>query len=163
MPTAAHLHVLLNHIPLIGTFAGAIALGIALLLRSRAACIPALVVIAICAASAFAVNSTGQNAYKDIRGITDDAGTDWLDQHMERAERYAPVFYGLASLAVIALLAPRKWPKSAFPLAGLTLIAALGTGGLAGWIAQAGGQVRHPEFREGAPPAKPDSEQPHIH
>ena len=76
-----HLHVLLNHLPVIGLTMGILALGLALVLRSRPAQIVALVLVFISAGSAWPVNFTGQRAYKTIRGLTDDEGTDWLDAH----------------------------------------------------------------------------------
>lgn len=155
MPSFPHLHVLLNHLPLMGTAAGAAALLIALLMKSRAAAVPPLVVIAVCAASAWVVNVTGQRAYKEIRGLADDEGVEWLDTHMERAERFAFAFYGVAALATVGLLLPKRWPKAHVPLAVVVLVAAGATAALAGWIAQAGGQVRHPEFRNAEHTASP--------
>jgi hypothetical protein len=60
---------------------------------------------------------TGQRAYKTIRNESDDAGADWLDEHMDRAEKTIGAFYFLAALGVVGLLVPIKWPKAAFPLA----------------------------------------------
>jgi len=54
-----------------------------------------------------------------MRKTTDDAGTDWLDEHMTRAEAAAPLFYVLAVLAAGAALIPLRWPRSALPLDGL--------------------------------------------
>ena len=86
---------------------------------------------------------TGQRAYKTIRNQSDDAGADWLDEHMDRAEKTIGAFYFLAALALASLLLPIKWPKSAFPLAILTLVAAILCSGIAVYIAQPGGRVRH--------------------
>jgi uncharacterized membrane protein HdeD (DUF308 family) len=90
---------------------------------------------------------TGQRAYKTIRGVADDAGAEELDEHMDRAEKTINAFYILAALAIAGLLIPIKWPKSAVPLTALTLGAAILCSGIAIYIAQPGGRVRHPEFR----------------
>lgn len=155
--TAEHLHVLLNHLPIIGLAFGAAALAMALLVKNRQAQIIALLLVLGAAGSVWAVNLTGQNAYKPIRGLADDDGADWLDTHMERAENFAPLYYGLAALAAVALLAPRKWPRSATPLAAAALTLAIAGTAVSGWIALAGGQVRHPEFRSGPPPSTEES------
>jgi hypothetical protein len=160
--TAEHLHVLLNHLPVIGLAFAAAALAMALLVKSRRAQGIALLLVLGAAGSVWAVNFTGQSAYKHIRGLADDDGAGWLDVHMERAETFAPLYYGLAALAAAALLAPRKWPRSATPLAAATLALAMAGAAVSGWIALAGGQVRHPEFRSGPPPSTRESV-PHEH
>ena len=147
-----YIHVVLNHLPIYGTILGATALAISLLLRSRAAQITALILTLIAGVSSYPVFVTGQKAYKTIRSISDDAGSDWLDEHMERAEKTIGAFYFLAVLAVASLIVPIKWPKSAAPLAALTLIVAILCSGIAVYIAQAGGRVRHPEFRPSESP-----------
>jgi hypothetical protein len=72
----------------------------------------------------------------------------------------AGAFYFLAALAIAGLLAPIKWPKSAFPLAVLTLVAAILCSGIAVYIGQPGGRVRHPEVRPSETPT-PASESDH--
>jgi len=142
-----YIHVVLDHLPIFGTILGALALAISLILRSRAAQVTALIITLIAGASAYPVFVTGQRAYKAIRGMADDAGADVLDEHMDRAEKTIGVFYFLAALAIAGLLVPIKWPKSAVPLAALTLVVAIFCSGIAVYIAQPGGRVRHPEFR----------------
>ena len=142
-----YLHVLLNHLPIYGAMLGALALAISLVLRSRAAQITALILTLIAGASAYPVFRTGQMAYKTIRGLSDDSGADWLDEHMDRAEKTIGAFYFLAVLALAGLLVPIKWPKAGLPLAAVTLAAAVICFGIAIYIAQPGGRIRHSEFR----------------
>src|SRR5271166_6969635 len=120
-----YIHVVLNHLPIYGTIFGALALAISLILRSRAAQITALILTLIAGASAYPVFVTGQRAYKTIRGVSDDDGDDFLDEHMDRAEKTIGAFYLLAALAIAGLLVPIKLPKSSFPLAVLTLVVAI--------------------------------------
>ena len=155
-----YIHVMLNHLPIYGTILGALALAISLVLRSRAAQITALIITFVAAASAYPVLVTGQRAYKAIRSMADDTGAEALDEHMDRAEKTIGAFYFLAVLAIAGLLAPIKWPKTSFPLAAVTLAVALICSGLAVYIAQAGGRVRHPEFRP-SETATPGSETDH--
>ncbi len=74
----AYRHLLINHLPIIGLGAGALALFIALFLRKRVAHVPALVVILLMAASAIPVHRTGEQAEKSVQRAVDDAGADWL-------------------------------------------------------------------------------------
>lgn len=154
-----YIHVLINPLPVYGLAMGWIGLVIAILLRSRYAKIATLSIILISAASAWPVYELGEQAYDRVLTMTDDDGHAWLDEHMRRGEQLIYVFYALAVLSAVAIAAPIKWPKSsgAFAIAVLLLGAvALGTGG---YIAYAGGKIRHREFRnEPAPPLQPVQE-----
>jgi len=147
-----YIHVVLNHLPIYGTILGALALAISLILRSRAAQITALILTLIAGASAYPVFVTGQKAYKTIRNQSDDAGAERLDEHMDRAAKTIGAFYFLAFLALAGLLVPIKWPKAGLPLAAVTLVVAVLCAGIAIYIAQPGGQVRHPEFQTSQKP-----------
>jgi hypothetical protein len=142
-----YIHVVLNHLPIYGTILGALALAISLVLRSRTAQITALVITLIAGASAYPVLVSGQKAYKVIRNSSDDTGQEALDEHMDRAEKTINAFYVLALLSLAGLLIPIRWPKAGVPLTAIALALALFCFGLSVYIAQAGGQVRHPEFR----------------
>jgi hypothetical protein len=155
-----YVHVLLNHLPIYGTMLGALALAISLVLRSRAAQITALTLTLVAGASAYPVLRTGQMGYKTVRGLSDDPGADWLDEHMDRAEKTIGAFYFLALLALAGLLVPMKWPRASWPLAAVTLAVAVICSGIAVYIAQPGGRVRHPEFRTSDKPA-PSTEMHH--
>ena len=142
-----YIHVVLNHLVIYGTMLGALALAVALILRSRAAQITALIITLIAGVSAYPVLVSGQKAYKVVRNSSDDAGQEALDEHMDRAEKRISLFYLLALLSLTALLVPVKWPKTGPPLAAATLVLAIVCFGLSLYIAQEGGRVRHPEFR----------------
>jgi hypothetical protein len=146
-----YLHVFLHPLPIYGVALGAIALGIAMTLRSRQAQITALILICGCALSAWAVAEFGEQAYDRIESMSDHDGYAWLDAHAQRATKALPVFYALAAVATIALVVPWKFPKTALALNSLTLLMVLLTLGAGTWIALAGGQIRHKEFRYGKP------------
>jgi hypothetical protein len=154
-----YLHVLLNPIPVYGLAMGVIALFIAFALRSRAARVLALILICLSSAAAWPAYHYGEKAYDDVMMITDDEGTKWMDEHKRRAESLIVAFYALAALALGAVVIPRKWPRSEVPLSTITLVIAVAVLAVGGWIAFAGGRIRHPEFRNGKPPVpdKPKS------
>ncbi len=160
----AYWHVLINHAPIIGAAAALAGLCVALLLRSRIALVPALAILVLAGVSAWPVYVTGENAYRPIMKIADDPGREWLDEHMERADRLTWIFFAMAGAALAALLAPLKWPGSAMPLGIAAAMAAMAAIAAGAWIAQAGGLVRHVEFRAAAqaPPAATNSS-PHEH
>src|SRR5580698_558804 len=104
LSSPVYQHLLINHVPIIGLGFAVLLLGMALLARSLAAQRIALALVFLTSGSVMAVSWTGNNAYKEVHGMADDAGTDWLDEHMDRAESAAPAFYGLAALAIAAAL-----------------------------------------------------------
>jgi hypothetical protein len=142
-----YMHTLLNPLPVYGLALGMFALAVAIALKSRPAQIVALFLVVIASGSAWPVVEYGEKGYDRTLARSDEAGARWLDAHAQRATRFAWVFYVVAGAAAIALLAPWPLPKSAMPLAIATLILGLVALGFGGWIAYAGGQIRHKEFR----------------
>src|SRR6476646_310803 len=66
-------------------------------------------------------------------------------------------FYALSALSVIASIVPIKWPKTSAPLVIGTILLGVIVLGMSGYIAYAGGKIRHKEFRTEPPPKKPAS------
>lgn len=147
-----YIHVLLNPLPVYGLVIAAVALVVALFLRSRRAQITALVLIVVAAGSAWPVAHYGEEAYDRVLSMTDSDGEAWLKAHEARADKLVWLFYALALLALAAIFVPKKWPAAAAPLAIAVLVLALASLGAGGYIAYAGGKIRHREFRTGPPP-----------
>jgi len=84
--------------------------------------------------------------------MVDEEGDKWLEEHMRRGEQLIYVFYLVAALSALAIIAEFAVPKAAVPMAIATLILAAANLGVGAYIAQAGGRVRHKEFRFEAPP-----------
>jgi hypothetical protein len=154
-----YLHVLLNPLPVYGLLLAWIGLIIAFILKSRRAQLAALVLVFISSLSAWPVYEFGQQAYDRVLSIADEDGKAWLDQHKDRAEDLIWIFYALAILSAIAIAAPIKWPKTFRLLVVVAILLGAVTLGTGGYIAYAGGKVRHREFRnEPAPPKKSEQE-----
>jgi uncharacterized membrane protein len=152
-----YLHALLRVFPVEGLALGILALIIALILRSRQAQITALALVFVCSASIWPVVHFGEQGYDRIESMTSsDQAHAWLEAHAYRGTKGAFVFYILAAVSLLALVVPWKFPKSALPLACATLLLSFIAMGVGAWIAYAGGQIRHSEFRYGMPPEKPD-------
>jgi hypothetical protein len=149
-----YVHVLLNPLPIYGLASGWIGLIIALFLRSRQAQIATLALVLICSASAWPVYEFGEQAYDRVLTMADDDGQAWLDEHRDRAEDLIWIFYSLAALSAIAIVTPIKWPKSSVPLVITVILLGAVTLGTSGYIAYAGGRIRHREYRNEPPPSK---------
>jgi hypothetical protein len=154
-----YIHVLLNPIPVYGLAAGLIGLIAAFFLRSRSAQIASLIIVLISSAAAWPVYEFGEDSYDRVLTMADDDGHAWLDEHKDRAEDLIWLFYALAVLSAVAIAVPIRWPKSSALLAIIVVIFGLIVLGMGGYIAYAGGKIRHREFRNVPPPKKAPSEQ----
>jgi hypothetical protein len=147
-----YVHAAINHFPLIGLFVALVLLGAALVLRHRVMTLTGLVFVFLLAISVWPVFQFGESGYDRVLSMADEPGEAFLKYHAALAHRWVFLYYVTAGIAALSLAVSRKWPRSTFVgaiVAILCGIAALVAGIL---IAQAGGEVRHREFRSGPPP-----------
>jgi hypothetical protein len=149
-----YIHVLINPLPVYGLAMGLLGLIVAFFLKSRRAQIVTLIIVLISAASAWPVYEFGEEAYNPVLTMADDPGQAWLNEHKDRGEDLIWFFYALAALSAVALFAPRVWPRSATPLVIAVILVGAATLGAGGYIAYAGGKIRHREFRNVPPPPR---------
>ncbi|MGZ5538352.1 MAG: hypothetical protein ACXWG0_07475 [Chthoniobacterales bacterium] len=142
-----YLHVLLNPLPVYGLAVGLLGLIIALLTRTRAARVTALAIVFVSTISAAPVYHYGEAAYDRVLSMTDGDGRKWLEEHQRRGETLIYAFYAVAALAAGTLLSERFAPRASVVLALTTTVLAAATLGAGGYVAAAGGRIRHREFR----------------
>jgi len=155
----AHLHVALNHVPIIGLSVACLPILIGILFHSRGALASGLLAVILCACTMPAVMQTGGAAYDafmdgSIQPGLDEAGRTALRQHAHRADITAPLVYAAGILALLALLTLIKFPRQAAWIGWAVLLGCTISIGLSIWTAEAGGWIRHPEFRP-APKSAP--------
>src|SRR6266568_2868381 len=129
-----YMHVLLNPLPVYGLVIAVIGLALALIFRSRPASIIALALVFISGISAWPVLSYGQAAYDRVKSMSDPAGEQWLDEHMERGEKLIYAFYVLAAVSVSGIAVTLKWPRTFLPVSLVALALSSGTLGVGGYI-----------------------------
>lgn len=163
--SSEHLHVLLNHLPLVGLMLAAVVLVVALALRNRPTIVFGLALVGLTAGTAWPVIESGQSSYVRVRELADEEGKAHLRHHMALAERWDKLYYATAGVAVLGLLAAWKWPRGFHALAVLAALLAAASLVAGVVIAEAGGKVRHPEFRSGppAPEHHEDGDHDHTH
>jgi hypothetical protein len=152
MFTPEHLHVALNHIALIGFPVAIIPLAIALIRKDRGALLSALLIVFLCGLSIPIVMETGDGAEERLEtgeaGVQiDSTAISFLHEHEERADVAATFVYILTGLAAAGLLTMRIKPQHQYKLAVVVLAGCVICTTLLVWTAEAGGQIRHPEFR----------------
>lgn len=147
--SVTHLHLLLNHFPVIGTVIGAALLAVALLRRSSELGKVSLALFAALGAISVLVFLTGEPAEEAIEGLS-----DFSETITERHEEFALIATTvLASFGAIALGVLTAFRKKALPrwVTLFGLLISLVAGGLMTYTAMLGGQVRHTEIRSDSP------------
>jgi hypothetical protein len=155
---ATHLHLILNHVPVIGAPIGLLLLGWAVVRRNEEVGRAAMGVFIIAALVAIPVFLTGESAEHAIERLG-VAPESLVEQH-EQAALFALIgtsALGLVALAalIISLRGRHTLTHAAMGLAGLV---ALATAGVTAWTANLGGQIRHTEIRAHTPDGLPDGE-----
>ncbi len=154
--TPAHLHLALNHIPIIGLAFSCLPIVIGILAQSRTTIAAGLIATLLCAGAMPTIMQTGSEAshsFKEGKTLPplDEAGRIALHMHAGRADKTTPVIYACAILALFALLALVKFPKAALWLTSAVLLGNAISISLSIWTAEAGGRIRHLEFRPPTP------------
>ena len=160
MFTPEHLHVALNHVALIGLAVAIIPLTIFLLRKDRGALLSGLLIVLLCGLSIPVVMETGDGAAEWL--ATGEAGVQidqtaafFLHEHEERADITAVFVYIATALAAAGLLIMRFAPQHQYKAAAVLLVGCIICTALLVWTAQAGGCIRHPEFRPASALAAP--------
>jgi len=147
----AHLHLVVNHIPVIG---GPIALALLVwgaLARDRSLRRAGCLLTVLLAVSCWVAVYTGESA-EDLIESLDGVNRPAIHPHEERAEAAWAAFLVAGALAAAALLLPEQprggWGRRVPPPAARALLvaAALAVGiALVVSAASLGGRIRHPE------------------
>jgi uncharacterized membrane protein len=140
-----HLHLLLNHIPVIGALVAVILFGTAFFLREAVSTKFALAFTAGLAIVAVAVYFTGGAAEEAVENLAGVTGRS-IERHEEAAELATVAIGILGGLSLIALFLFRgkRMPRWV-ALSGL--VSTVIVSALMGWTANLGGQIRHTELR----------------
>lgn len=151
-----HLHLLLNHIPIIGTIFIIALLADAWLRRNSDLAKAALGAAVVVGAVAIAVYFTGEPAEEAVEHLP--GVTESLIERHEDAATIATIGAGiLGAVAAGVLLRFRGRPIARAVTLG-SLVSALALGGLMGWTSNLGGQIRHSEIRAGATTGSADAQ-----
>lgn len=148
----AHLHLLVNHVPVLGLFFGLALLVAALWRRSTELTRTSLVIFVLTAVAAIVVYLTGEPAEDSVEGLADVTKT-MIGRH-ESAALAATIGVGvLGGFALLGLAGFRRLAAIPRWFTSSSLVLAIVTAGMMGWTANLGGQIRHTEIRAGAPAA----------
>lgn len=159
---AAHLHLMINHIPVIGSFALGLLLLYGMLRKNEEVQKISLMLAVLLALASFAVSKTGHEAedvIEDLPGVSES----FIESHEEAAEKALIASEIAGGLALLSLILGMKKKSLASPLKLLTLAALFGSSAFLAWTAKLGGEIRHPEARPGFQVPAPESQPAHSH
>ncbi len=153
-----HLHLMLNHVPVLGVVFAFVVGVIGFLFKSKAVTRVALGMLVFSAIIAVPVYLTGEPAEEVVEGLA-GVSEAVIEQH-ESAAAFSLILAGVTGgFALLALLFGRSL-TSKVPgyLVAATLLAAFLTTGSMLWTANLGGQIRHTEIRTAAGSSTSDAE-----
>ena len=146
----AHLHLLLNHFPIIGTLIGIGVLAYGLFINNlsvKKVGLGIFVAMAILALPAYFSGEEAEEAVEHLPGITDAV----IHEHEELAEKAILMMALLGALSLFSLYA--FWKKKAISKTAtiITLLFALITFGVFAKVGNLGGKIRHTELSADTP------------
>jgi uncharacterized membrane protein len=142
----AHIHLIVNHLPIVGLLIGTLILIAGLILRKPDVKFTALWVYVFSAITAFLAFQSGERAEEVIEhlpGISESL----IHTHEEYAETFLLLSIGLGVLSILTIVALWRKVKYSSLLIFLCLAVALATGVSAKYTGTSGGEIRHDEIR----------------
>ncbi|HJU64034.1 MAG TPA: hypothetical protein VJ596_00085 [Gemmatimonadaceae bacterium] len=140
-----HIHLVLNHLPVVGLAFITLLLLVAFARRSGELTKVALAFLAVIGAVSVAVFLTGEPAEEAVE-MLDGVSEAMIESHEEVAliALIAAVTVGAIALATLVILRKRTVPRW---VTGSALVLTLAVLGVMGVTANSGGQIRHSEIR----------------
>lgn len=145
----AHIHLLLNHIPILGTVFGLLLLLWATLRKSdqlQRVSLGVFVLTALVAVPAYLSGEPAEEVVEHLPGVTHAI----IEAHEKAALLALVAMAATGILSLASLILHRRAEKLPGYIAPVLLMLAVLTGGLMGWTGNLGGQIRHTEIRSGA-------------
>ena len=143
----AHIHLLLNHIPVLGTAFGILLLAFAIVRKSEEIKQVSLGVFVFTAVAALPADFTGERAAEMVENLP-GVSKPIIEPHEKSAviAMWAAEILGIVALG--GLLRFRRSRHLPHWFVAATLILAIAAGGLMARTANLGGKIRHTEIRD---------------
>lgn len=141
----AHLHLILNHFPIVGTLVGLGVLAYGLIIKDlsvKKAGLGTLAVMAILALPAYFSGEEAEEAVEHLPGISDAV----IHEHEELAEKAILMMAFLGGLSLLSLYAIWKNKTIAKTATIITFVFGLLTFGVFAKVGNLGGKIRHTEL-----------------
>jgi uncharacterized membrane protein len=145
----AHLHMVVNHFPIIGTIFGFGILIVGLVLKNKTLINTSFVLFIVAAVFGAVSMGTGEGAEELVEDMP-NIGKQIIHEHEELAEKLAVLLYVLGALSLVGLYLNFKNNAKAKLLSFLILGVATAGLFLVQKVGTSGGEIRHTEIRANA-------------
>ena len=146
----AHWHLLLNHLPIVGTVIGTLIVAAGLILKNNPTVkqtgLGVLVFSALCALPAYLTGEGAEEIAEQLPGVNAVV----MEGHEDLGNIFFILSTSLGLLALITFITDRLQIKTASALYVFVVIAGIGLSVLAKQVGTSGGEVRHTEIRSHA-------------
>jgi hypothetical protein len=144
----AHWHLIFNHAPIFGALAGSLLLAAGLLQRQDALLRAGLWALVLAVAVGLPAQLTGPGAAKVVKDMP-RVSQALIQNHAQAARAGYWVLVATGTLALLSLMLLGQQAARLWLLVGLTLLGAVLSFGMLARAGNLGGQISHPEVREG--------------
>ena len=142
----AHLHMLVNHFPIVGTILGLLILIGGIYFKNIPVKNAAYFLFIIAAIFAIFSMATGEEAEKLVEDMP-TVGHKIIHEHEELAEKFAIILYLLGIVSIIGIITNiRNHPKAVFFSYAVAVIALVAVF-FSTKVGTSGGEIRHTEIR----------------
>lgn len=145
----AHLHLIVNHFPIIGTIFGLGILIAGFILENKTAISIAYVLFVISALTGFGAMFTGEGAEEILEELP-EVGEAIIHEHEEMAEKFALVLYALGAISLVGMYMNVKQHAKAKLVSYIVLVVAAIAVFMGKEVGTSGGEIRHTEIRSNA-------------
>lgn len=145
----AHLHLLLNHLPILGTLFGLLILAGGFILKNdgvKRTALGLFVLSGILAIPAYLTGEGAEEMVENLPGVTENL----IEAHEDMANIFLWMVGALGVFSLATFYADIKSKKVGSALYAITFVAALGSMVYAQRVGSSGGEIRHTEIRSGA-------------
>ena len=157
--SAAHLHLIVNHLPLAALALGLVLLAISGVWRGAGLRKGAMVLFVVAAVTTAPTYFSGEPAEEVVEHLPGVSHSD-IEEHEEAAEGAAAATALTGAAALLALILETRGGPAARRVAGAAILLALVSVALMGRAANLGGLIRHQEIRTGT---APEADHPERH
>ena len=144
----AHVHLWVNHIPVLGTVFGLALLAIVMKGNredGKKTALGTFVVVALVAILTYLTGEPAEEVVEHLPGISEDI----IETHEEFAIVSLVAVEVLGLVSLVGLFLSRKSARIPPRLVTICLVLSLAAVATLAWTAHLGGQIRHPEIRSG--------------
>ena len=153
LPNSAYLHILINHVPVIGTGMVLFVLLYGMIRRSDEIKKLALILMILTAIVTIFVYTSGEKTGQIVEGIS-GVNEDFISPHGEFADWSfkASTVVGIVALALFIIYRKKHLPMG---MVILFFVLVLGVNGMMAWTSHLGGKINHLEIMGESPLLKP--------